>query len=308
MKVGPKTYDNHRTNVVLHIKPALGKVSIAQLTTPMIQRFVVSLTNEKGLAPSSARQIYVTLKAALAVAERWNLIRQNPAKGAQLPKLRGRQQEVFTVEQLQHLMDSLDVDWFGVAVLLGLTTGMRRGEVLGLRYCDVDQEHNLLHVRQSCIRVKDKILIVPPKTAKSERTVPVPDIAQLALSRFMEQQQKLNAILQRPHAATNLIFTGQSGGPMDPTYLSNLFRQFCKRHRLSAPRLHGLRHTFATLLITEARMPLTLVSKLLGHNRTSTTADVYAHLLHPISREGAAWWDQTFRAPSGHPTGDYGTV
>jgi integrase len=289
--VSEKTRENYTSHVHHHIIPRLGRLPLSQLSPPVIQRFCSAL-HETGLAPLTVALIYRTLRAALNRALLWRLLRENPARGVSLPRVPRKMNQVISVENLKRLLAAPKHDWLRLCVLIAATTGLRRGEILGLHWEDVDWDAAALHVHRSRTRVGSIVSEGATKTQSGERSVPLPGITRLALKEHRERQENLRRFLGSRYLGGDLIITSETSRPVDPTWLSNEFRALCKQLAIATPRLHSLRHTYATMLMNERKLPAHVVSGLLGHSSVAITVSMYGHPTDAAREEAAGWWDQ----------------
>lgn len=163
---------------------------------------------------------------------------------------------------------------------LAFGTGLRRGELLGLRWADVNLSEKHLTVRQQIVCVRGRLTIQEPKTRKSTRVVPLSEDIVTALHHHRLRQAEM-MLLAKTYAPLDLVFAQRNGKPLEPRNVSKMFERRLKKVGLPRVRFHDIRHTFATIAL-EAGVPLKVVSEMLGHERISTTADVYQHVSQSV--------------------------
>jgi integrase len=293
VKVEPKTLENYKSHVERHIKPALGRLILTEITTPVIQRFCTSvLFQQKELAPTSVRVIYQTLRGALNVAINWKLIRENPARGVVLPKNQKTTGQAIRMENLKAVMYAEKPAWLDLCIMIAATTGLRRSEIAALRWRDVDWETSQLHVRKKRIRLAGSVVEGNPKSRRSLRAVPLSEITRHSLLEQRNHQEELKRLLGNRYLGEDLVITSETSRPIDPTWISNEFRRVCRKLDIPVPRLHDLRHTYATQLLNERKLPAHVVSELLGHSSVVVTLGMYGHMTDPARQEAASWWDE----------------
>lgn len=315
--VRPTTLDSYRYLIERHIAPALGRVPLAALKPLDLQRFYAEKLNSGrldgrgGLSARSVQYIHGLLRESLGSAVKWELISRNPAEAVDPPRQERREMQVLDVDAVQVFLEAARGTRFYALWVLDVTTGLRRGELLGLRWEDVDLEAGILTVRQTLVCLRGKLLIQPrAKTHKSIRVVSLPEMALAALRDHQTQQLDEQKFFGPGYEDHGLIFCTPEGRPMDPNKLARrFFKPLLRRAGLPNIRIQDLRHTHATLLLG-AGVNLKLVSDRLGHTTTRMTADIYSHVLPRMRDEVAAVVDKLLAAPEGlqvegkHPRGD----
>lgn len=282
------TFDAYRRSVELHVIPALGHLKIQQLAPDHLDRFYADLLRS-GLAPKTVRNLHTTLHKALKDAVRKNLVVRNVADSADPPRLKRAgegEMKTWTPEQLHTFLEGMANHRLRAAFLLGATTGMRRGEVLGLRWSDIDFETRRLTVNQTVLNVAYKITIGSPKTARSRRTIALDPETLRVLQEHRRHQSVERLAMERAYVDQDLVFAREDGQPTHPDLFSQTFQRAVKRLGLPTIRLHDLRHTHATMGLA-AGIPIKIMSTRLGHATTAFTQDVYMHSV-PAMEDSAA--------------------
>jgi len=262
--------------VRVHLIPGLGRVRLDKLTPRDVQRFLDGLRPR--LAPASVVKVHGVLRVALSDAERLDLVPRNVAKAAKPPALARSERRALTPEEARAFLSVVAGDRLGSAFVVALATGLRRGELLGLRWCDVDLEGRVLFVRQTLQRVGGRLAVVEPKTHRSARPVPLSGLAVRALEEQRDRQEKDRVAAGELWQETGLVFTSTIGTPMEPRNLNRRFQGLRHRAGLDWLRLHDLRHAYATFLLDQGE-ELRTVMDLLGHSTIRLTADTYGHVL-----------------------------
>jgi integrase len=292
----PSTLESYRSNVERYLVPALGDVPLDQLTAAQLSAFYSRLQHSgrhRSGQPLSLRTVqycHGVIHKALGDAVRHELLARNVAMNATLPKvdLRGdRVAEIhaWTAEELRRFLDHTRATPRQSLWHLAAATGMRRGELLGLRWDDVDLAGRTLSVRRSLSVIKHDARLKQPKTSRC-RTLRV-DAATTAVieARRREQDEhRTNAAAWRNE--WNLVFTETDGRHLDPMRITHEFRLAARDAPVPRIRLHDLRHTHATLLL-QAGVPVKVVSERLGHATISLTLDIYAHVLPAMDADAA---------------------
>jgi integrase len=269
----PTTFLRYSVNVRLYIKPALGKYRLVQLTVPLVQAFLnAHLAN--GHSIRSAQIVRTALSAALTNAQREELVMRNVARLVKLPSYQPAEVVPWTDDEVRDFLWAARSDQLFVAFLLLALYGIRRGEVLGLRWQDVDVSRSVIHIRQQVLRYGGTLHIGPVKTRASHRDLPLLSSIQAALL-FQQRTQRVT-LAERSTVANDLVFTTSYGSPIDPQNIGRSFKRICKAHGLRLIKLHHLRHTAATIL-KNLGVPARDAQLILGHSNISTTQQIYQH-------------------------------
>jgi integrase len=270
----------------------LGQVSLQALTPLQIERFYADLarpprSGTRSLAPKSIRNTHVVLRKALADAERLGQVARNAAAAAKAPTVRRPEHRTWSSDDLREFLAATSDDRLAAAFVLLATTGMRRGEVLGLRWSDVDLDGAQLAVVQTVTTVGYAVVFSPPKTARSRRFVylDAQTVAALRQHRRRQREERIEAG-SAWDASHDLIFCDPVGQPLHPDCLTREFGRAAASADLSRIRLHDLRHTYATLALKAGVHPK-VVSERLGHATVGITLDLYSHVTQPIARDAA---------------------
>jgi integrase len=266
------TYD---TLVTVHITPVLGRMKVRDVKPLHIEAVKTAVT-KTGRSQKSALNVFRLLDAILAQAVRWQLIARNPCDAVRAPRPRRFVPHTPTPGDLERLLLAADETPYGSVVRLALLTGARQGELLALCWLHVDWDQMRLTVPGT-------------KTRGSARVVDLGEVA-IALLRRHRVAEREKALKLGPGATCgqdrSTIFTNLVGKPMDAGGLKRAWKQIVKRAGVEHVRFHDLRHVSATYLLN-AGVPIQVVSQRLGHTRTSTTMDVYAHILPGMGRQAA---------------------
>ncbi|HZQ79892.1 MAG TPA: site-specific integrase [Acidimicrobiia bacterium] len=287
------TLASYRLHVNAYIVPRLGALRLSMLRAPQLNAFYADLledgrcNGDRGLSPKTVRNIHGTLHKALDDAVRWGRIARNPAALADPPKGASPEMRIWTAEQLRAFLDHVRTDRLVAAWQLLATTGMRRGELLGLRWLDVDLDDGFLAVRQTRVSVDYEVAVGTPKTERGNRTVAL-DPATVAVLREHRARQLEERLAWGPAwTDTGLVFTREDGTEIHPQRLSQYFRRHTASSGLPPIRLHDVRHSYATALI-KAGQPIKVVSQRIGHASPTITMAIYQHVLPSDDVEAAA--------------------
>lgn len=295
VSVRPSTLESYRALVRRHLIPALGKIPLAKLQPIHLQE-MLARKQQEGLSARSVRYLYSLMREALGHAVKWQLLGRNVAEAVDPPKLERAEREVLTEEQARALLEGIEDLRLLVPVSLALLGGLRRGECLGLRWEDVDQEEGRIYIRQTLEYVPGKGLVFGrPKTPKSRRAVDMPPLVFTILRRWRKQQARERLAAGPLWKDSGLVCTAEDGGPLDPDRVTKAFAKVVKALGLPAITFHGLRHTHATLLFKQGTHPK-LVQERLGHSQIGITLDLYSHAVPGLGKEVALTVERIFRA------------
>ncbi len=264
----------------------LGKLLLTKLTAQQIQAFYAQKLAECQ-SSTSVHHMHSTLHRVLNKALRLGLVHRNVADLAESPPLKRPMYTTFTPDESRRFLDAIEGDRLEALYVLAITTGMRRGELLALRWRDVDFEQGALHINATLAYVQGSPVFTEPKTDYSRRQVALTVLALDALQAHKARQDEERAACPEWDASFNLIFPNTIGKPMNPSNLVNReFSPLLKRVELPHIRFHDLRHTAATLML-KAGVPAKVVSEMLGHSHVSITLGVYSHVTPDMQQDAA---------------------
>jgi integrase len=290
--VRPTTFERYEQIVRLHIRPALGRLKLKNVT-PAHVRGLYREKLEVGLSPRTVQYVHVTLHKALKQAVADGLIPRNATEAVKPPQVRREEIHPLTPEQTKKLFEAAKGDRLEALYVLAVTTGLRQGELLGLKWEDVNLETGTLRVRRTLATAKGGPVLPAPKTRGSRRTVRLSQTALEALRSHLERQlveiDQAGDLWQE----NGLIFASEVGEPLDRRFITtHRFKPLLKRARLPQIRFHDLRHTCATLLLSQNVNPK-VVSEMLGHASIAITLDTYSHVLPTMQESAVAAIDST---------------
>lgn len=295
------TYDSYRRNIDLHVAPALGRRPLAKLTADDLDLFYATLLTQgrkqaggksRGLAPKTVRNIHLMLSKAFADAARKGLIPRNVASLADAPSAktsRGDEIKAWDAQQLGEFLDAVRSHRLHPAFHLAAHTGMRRGEVLGLRWRDLDLDAGRLSVRQALVEVAYEVHMSDVKTDTGRRTIDIDSGTVNVLKAWRIERAEENGGVEP--APDELVFCKPDGSWIHPQSFSQILDRKVAKLNVPTISLHDLRHTHATLLL-KAGVPVKVVSERLGHANVAFTMSVYQHVLPGMQAEAA----ETFAA------------
>ena len=280
----------YRGMIENYLKPQLGEIRLQKLTARDIQQYYTWLMGEKELSPNTVIKHHNLLTNTLNAAERQEYITKNPMRAVSPPKKRQREAKFYTPEQLGTLLDKAVGTRLELPVYICAYLGLRRGELCGLRWSDIDLEHQTITIENTRTQAGKKEIEKGTKTASSTRTLYLPDTLCDMLKAAKENQQACRATYKNAYDDNDYVIVMEDGKPFRPNYLSELFGKFLADNDLPKIVLHELRHTFASLS-NQAGIPAYNIGKALGHSTPATTQKIYTHLLdqtHTQAVEGVA--------------------
>ena len=302
-EISPKAHERYSEIARCYLIPAVGQVPLAKLVPIQIQNaYSTWATSGRrdgklgGLSPLTRRYIHVILKSALARAVEQQLLARNPADAfkKRLPKVERKEIATLTMEQSAYLLDSIRHMHIYWPVLLALATGMRRGEILALRWKNLDLDRGMLRVMESLEQTKAGIQFKSPKTDRT-RAITLPAFAAAELCRLKRQQAEALLRLGVRQSGETLVCCREDGEPKQPRSLTHEFAHVMGRiNDLPYVRFHDLRHSHATQLLAGGVHPK-VAQERLGHSTITTTMDLYSHVTDTMQSDAAARLDAAFR-------------
>ena len=287
------TLQSYEMNVKNHIVPHVGSVPLQKLTPSHLNSLYAHLLatgrrdHRGGLSSKTVRYIHTIIHKALQDATKWNLVARNVAAASdpprpQPPNLRS----TWSAGELSQFLDLIRGERLYAAWLLAASTGMRRGEVLGLRWEDVDFDEGMVSVRHTLISVAYEIRDSTPKTRRGQRMIALDRVTAQALRDHRHRQVQERLAAGPAWVASDLVFVAIGGRPIHPDRFSKVFQNHVANSGLPRLTLHGLRHTHATLALKAGAHPK-VVSERLGHATVGITLDTYSHVVPSMQREMA---------------------
>ncbi|MGW4148216.1 tyrosine-type recombinase/integrase [Streptomyces albogriseolus] len=302
------THTRYAACVRLHLIPGLGTKKVARLTAKDVRTFLDRLRTtcqccaqgldtewkrccaigeccQKQLSASTVTYVHSVLKSALEHAVREDELPRNVARNVKTSAPRPRRFRPLTAAEARQFLDAARADRLHALYELALRTGLRKGELLGLHWEDLDLTTGTASIRRSLQRTRTGGLThLPTKTRASERRIALPTECLHSLKKHKERQDRERETAGSTWQDSVLVFTTPTGGPLDPANLTRRFRSFLNRAGLRRIRFHDLRHSTATLLL-EQGVDLVVIKELLGHAHIGVTAGVYAHVRPRLQRQ-----------------------
>ena len=290
-KLRPTTQACYEGRIYTHIIPQIGRIPLNKLTQNELQQFYARLKKggrkkhvEKfgeGLSDRMVRSCHTTCRTALEKAVTEGLIRINPAIGCKLPPKKAKEMQVLTSDEIIRFLTQAKEEGYYEIFLLELTTGMRRGEILALKWQDLNLATGELHISRQVIKANGQTLISQPKTKSSIRTlILAPDMVEI----LAELKQTSTGEWMFPSPI-------KEGQPRNPCALYHRFQLILERANCKKVRFHDLRHTFATMAI-ENGMDIKTLSAMIGHVSAETTLNIYSHITDTMQQQAAVKIDR----------------
>jgi integrase len=298
-QVSPRSLERYTELCRKNIAPLLGGVMLSKLQPANIsQAYAKALTNGRrdgqgGLSPRTVTHMHRVLREALQQALRWQLLARNPADAVKPPKVERKQMHTLNADETVEMIEAARGTSLFVPIILGVLCGLRRGEVAALRWRSVDLERGQLAVSASTEQTDGGIREKETKSGKSRAvTLPAMIIEELRAHRLRQAEQllALGVRLDDDHH----VVAREDGEPLQPRSISQAFRKFIARHGLKKIRLHDLRHSHATHMLSAGVHPK-IAQERLGHSSVSVTIDLYSHVLPGMQAEAVSRVDATIK-------------
>ena len=286
IKVRPSSHQTYRGYIDHHISPYIGDIPLEKLSTMDLQKLyrklmtkgrverIESEKQSKGLSAKTVRNINQVISSAMDFAVAQKIISVNPCKAVALPKVEHKEMKTIPSEQLEAFLREAKETGVYEMYYIELATGLRRGELLGLKWQDIDWKNGIIKVRRQVARVDGEIVEAPLKTKNSYRAV---TISQQAIEVLKAQKAKTD---------DEYVFPSPNGGPISPDSVNNMLKRVLARAGIPKVRFHDLRHTFATIALQNG-VDIKTVSGMLGHFSAGFTLDTYAHVTTSAQKEAA---------------------
>lgn len=276
-KLSPTTYESYKRNIDKYIIKYLGNIRLENLLPLQLQSFYNTLSET--LSNTTIIYIHRIIHSALNQAMKWDLVVRNVADNVEIPKKDKYQATILNNKQVSKLINAIKDTYIYIPVMIAISTGMRRGEVLGLTWNNIDLEKATLNVVQAVYPTKNGLTVLPPKTKTSIRKISLPPTLVKILR---EYKKKSNSVY---------VCTLEDGTLISPSSLNHKFKQILEDNNLPSIRFHDLRHSHASLLLSQG-VQAKLISERLGHSNINITMDLYSHIYEATNREVANNFDR----------------
>lgn len=296
----PATYEMYEELMRLHIKPQIGHIPLKDIRPDHIQK----LYNDKfkngridgsgGLSAGSIKRMHNLLHGALNQAMKNGLVIRNVSDATTLPKQEKKPIRILSIDEHSNFLKALEGERLRALFMLELGTGARLGEILAVRWKDINLDEGSMYVKQSIRRVKTddpgpaktKLIFQTPKTEAGERIIPLPDQIVTELREHSDRQLREKQIAGELYEDYELVFCTELGMPIDPRNLRKIFYRISEKAGISGVTFHALRHSYATRLL-EANEHPKVVQEILGHSDIAMTLNTYSHVMPEIKKAAA---------------------
>lgn len=298
-QVSPRTHERYSELVKKNINPTLGGISLTKLKPVQISAaYAKALESGRcdgkgGLAPTTVVYMHRLIKQALGQAVRWELLHRNPADAVEPPKTERGTLNTFDLAQTAELLAALDGTRLLVPVMLGALCGLRRGEIVALRWGNVDLANGRMSIVESAEQTKAGVRYKPPKSGKGRPVALSSTMVEQLRAHRVQQAQELLRLGIRQSEAT-FVYTQEDGQPLQPRSLTQAWMKAIGQTALPRIRFHDLRHAHATHLLARG-VHAKVASERLGHSRVGITLDLYSHVLPGMQEDAAARVDDALR-------------
>ncbi|MEU2244046.1 site-specific integrase [Streptomyces sp. NPDC018338] len=286
------TAAKYEVHVRLYLVPMIGSKRLESLSVADVRKFVVALENKTSAA--TAKESHRVLRTALTAACREELVTRNVATLVEPPTVADRDLDPWSLEETLDFLTAARKDPLYAAFVLAIALGFRRGEIVGLRWENVDLDKREIRVRTQRQRVGGEVYEDDPKGRRRKQTLPLPGICVTPLRWQRMRQASMREQAGEKWEETGYVFTTRTGKPIEPRNLYRSFTRVAKNAGLRVIRLHDARHGTATLL-TAAGVPPRVVMEILGHSQIAVTMNVYAHVVQDTQREAISHMDRLLR-------------
>jgi len=301
MHTSLRTVESYQSEIRRHLIPALGAIPLTQLQPQHLQKYYTRVLSQGridkkgGLSGRTVQYHHRILSEALSHAVKMGLVGRNVAEAVDPPRVEHNNWETLALEDVPKFLEAVQRTPNYVLLYTALYTGMRLGELLGLRWCDVDLDMASLSVVQSLYKRCGVCKMVEPKSSHSRRRIALSPSLTLLLREYKAEQEAQRILLGKPLADSDLVFCRPDGKPLDPGVVSHAFAKVLKKAGLPHIRFHDLRHTHASLLLKAGIHPK-IVSERLGHANIGITLDTYSHVLPGLQERAAERFDEVLES------------
>jgi integrase len=290
-QVSAKTLERYRELALHHVRPHLGAAQLQKLRTVNFVELYGRLQRAKpggaGLAPRTVGHVHRLLHRLFSDATKWGIVASNPVAMADPPRVQPTEITILTAEQIKIVLDALRGRPLYPVAVVALATGIRRGELVGLRWHDVDLDGGLIRIERSLEQTNAGLAFKPPKTKAGRRTVTIPPAITAELrSHWCIQQEHRLALGVGRAGPDDLVFARPDTAPWPPDSLTTAWQKAVVSLKLPQVTLHALRHTHVSQLIA-AGLDVVTVSRRIGHSNPTVTLNVYAHLFGNTDQRAA---------------------
>jgi len=291
--LSPRSYERYESIARVHLIPKLGSISLTQLKPGHLQKHYTDMLN-KGLSARTVRYHHVILHKALQTASRWGLISRNVADGVDLPRCKHTEMQTWNESELSLFLEAAKDSQYYALFYTALFTGVRRSELLALRWQDIDSIYSQIYVNRSLHHLRDgSYIYTQPKSIKSRRTIALPPSAFLVLNEHRKAKETESLLAGTTITDTDLVFSTPEGKELRPNTISRAWTILAAKCGVRIIRFHDARHTHASLMLKQGIHPK-IVQERLGHASIAITLDTYSHVAPGLQEAAARSFDEAF--------------
>jgi integrase len=301
INVSGKTFERYSEIVRNDLIPAIGAMQLQKLRPVHIQGYYSrALTTGRkdgkgGLSPQTVVHHHRVLREALKHAVRWQLLTRNPAEAVDPPRIEHKEMQIMDEAKSVWMIEGAQGTRLHVPIVLATCTGMRRGEILALKWADVDLSSGFLHVRRTLEQTRQQVGFKEPKSRYGRRLISLPTLAVEVLEQHHNHQLELKSVLGAAYEDNDLVCCQEDGRLWRPSAFTSAYFALLRRRKIRSIPFHALRHSHASQLLRAGISPK-VISERLGHAKVGFTLEVYSHLLPGMQEEAAQRMDTGLRA------------
>jgi integrase len=289
--LSPRGFERYQGIITKHLIPDFGSITLTQLKPEHLQKHYTGKLNS-GLSAGTVRYHHAVIHKALQTAVKWGLVNRNVADGVDVPRAGHNEMQTWDEYEINRFLETAKDSPYYTLFHTALFTGMRRSELLALRWCDVDFIFSQISVSRSLHHLKDgSYVFTQPKSAKSKRTIALSSFAIVALNVHREKQEAIRAMLGTPLTDADLVFSTIEGKPLRPNTVTRAWTTIAARAGVKVIRLHDARHSHASLMLKAGIHPK-IVQERLGHSTIAMTLDTYSHVTPGLQQAAAESFDR----------------
>jgi integrase len=291
--LSPRGYERYRDIIRKHFNPLIGNIKLTQLKPEHLQKHYSDCL-DKGLSIGTVRYHHAVIHVALKTALKQGLVGRNVADAVLVPRMKHHEMQTWNEEEINRFFETVKESPYYAMFYTALFTGMRRSELLGLKWTDVDLLLSQIHINRGLHHLKDgSYILTEPKSEKSRRTIALPPSVTTLLRNHQPKQQFECGMLGIEFGNDNYVFGTPEGKPYRPNTITRAWETLAKKAGIKAIRLHDARHTHASIMLKQGVHPK-IVQERLGHSSIELTLDIYSHVMPGLQEAAAKRFDDLF--------------
>ena len=298
-RLSQRSLERYQGIIETYFIPAFGHVKLSELRAAHLrQHYDMIMARGRGQGKDSANTVrfhHSVIHKALQTAVKKDLLNQNVADKVDLPRVMRKEMEIWTQDDINQFLGAAKDTPYYVPFCTALYTGMRRSELLGLKWTDIDLQHGRIAISRGLHQLKGGTYIfAEPKSKTSRRSIAIPTSLTLLLKEHFKSQKMEDTVFGKRKGDSDLVFCTSKGGPLRPNTVTRAWTMVIKKCGVKRIRLHDARHTYASLMLL-AGTNLKVVSERLGHSGIDVTADIYSHVMPGLDEEAARKFDEIMK-------------